>query len=100
MANSAHITESTPTVALNGVQVGDLWLRPSTRMLSICYQVDPSVQFMEIIRGGVPTVTVSNVPAGGTGAAAGAWDTSGNRDTAITNINALMAALRQKGVIA
>jgi hypothetical protein len=56
------------------------------------------------------TPTVSNVagtiPAGGVGAAAGAWDTSGNRDTAITTIteiktqlNALLTELRAKGFI-
>lgn len=47
-----------------------------------------------------------SIPAGGTGAAAGGWDTAGNRDTAITTIteiktqlNALMTALRNKGII-
>jgi len=56
------------------------------------------------------TVAVSSVagsiPAGGTGAAAGGWDTAGNRDTAITTmgelktqLNALMVALRNKGII-
>ena len=60
--------------------------------------------------GTTPTVTVANVagtiPAGGTGAAAGAWDTSGNRDTAITTLgeirtqlNALLTTLRNKGLI-
>lgn len=43
-----------------------------------------------------PTVTVQALttnpaaaPAGGTGAAAGGWDTAGNRDAAITTINSL-----------
>lgn len=35
----------------------------------------------------------SDVPAGGTGDAAGAWDTAGNRDAAITSINDMRAAL-------
>ena len=35
----------------------------------------------------VLTAVVAAAPAGGTGAAAGAWDTSGNRDTAIAAIN-------------
>lgn len=36
-------------------------------------------------------------PAGGTGAAAGAWDTAANRDAAITTINDLRAyAVEQK----
>ena len=56
----------------------------------------------------VPTVAnvAGTIPAGGTGAAAGAWDTSGNRDAAITTIteiktqlNALLTELRAKGFI-
>lgn len=35
----------------------------------------------------VATADAVAVPAGGTGAAAGAWDTAANRDTAITRIN-------------
>ena len=111
MANQVIVSESTPTVAANQVMVGDLWLQLSLRKLAVCVQVDPTVVFMEVIRGAVPTVTVAavagSVPAGGTGTAAGGWDTAGNRDTAITTIgeiktqlNALMVALRQKGVIA
>lgn len=34
-----------------------------------------------------PTAAPNDAPAGGTGDAAGAWDTSGHRDTAITAIN-------------
>lgn len=33
------------------------------------------------------TTEPAAAPAGGTGAAAGGWDTAGNRDTAITAIN-------------
>lgn len=47
------------------------------------------------------------VPAGGTGATGGAWDTSGHRDTAITTVseiktqvNSALAKLRLAGVIA
>jgi len=48
------------------------------------------------VRGGVllgsgitaSASTIANpAPAGGTGTAAGGWDTAGNRDTAITTIN-------------
>lgn len=46
---------------------------------------------------GVPTV--ADVPAGGTGAAAGGWDTAGNRNAAITSINAVIAQLRAIGII-
>jgi hypothetical protein len=38
-------------------------------------------------------------PAGGTGASGGAWDTSGNRDTAIATINAMRTALINLGII-
>jgi hypothetical protein len=45
------------------------------------------------------------VPAGGTGATAGGWDTSGHRDTAITTlgevktvVNASLAALASMGL--
>lgn len=47
------------------------------------------------------------IPAGGVGAAAGGWDTAGNRDTAIvtigeikTQLNDLLAKLRAHGIIA
>lgn len=41
------------------------------------------------------TVTVAAAPAGGTGTAAGGWDTAGNRDLAITTINNLKARVDQ-----
>lgn len=47
---------------------------------------------------GAPTVL--NVPAGGTGAAAGGWDTAVNRDLAITAINLALTQLRAMGIIA
>lgn len=58
----------------------------------------------------VPTAAVANVagatPAGGTGAAAGAYDTAGNRDTLIATVaelkaqlNALLARLRTAGIV-
>lgn len=45
----------------------------------------------------VAAITSLAAPAGGTGAAAGGWDTAGNRDLAITTINAIrtdLAAVR------
>lgn len=52
------------------------------------------------------TDNTTAIPAGGSGAAAGAWDTAGNRDTAITEMNAIrvdlnsvLAALRAVGII-
>lgn len=41
------------------------------------------------------TATTANAPAGGTGTAAGAWDTAANRDAAIATINNLKARLDQ-----
>lgn len=58
--------------------------------------------------GATPTVAdvAGTIPAGGTGTAAGGWDTAGNRNTAITTIteiktqlNALLTELRAKGYI-
>lgn len=56
-----------------------------------------------------PTVAAvaGATPAGGTGAAAGGWDTAGNRDTTITTIteikaqlNALLVQLKAAKIIA
>ncbi len=60
------------------------------------------------VKQAVANVDVAGaVPAGGTGTAAGGWDTAANRDIAIatiielkTRINALQAALRTAGVLA
>ena len=41
------------------------------------------------------TATVAAAPAGGTGTAAGGWDTSGNRDLAIATINNLKTRVDQ-----
>jgi hypothetical protein len=50
--------------------------------------------------------TVAAAPAGGTGTAAGGWDTAGNRDAAIATINnlktrvdAMEAALKALGFL-
>jgi len=39
----------------------------------------------------VTQTAVADAPAGGTGAAAGGWDTAGHRDSAITTINQMRA---------
>jgi hypothetical protein len=44
--------------------------------------------------------TVAVAPAGGTGTAAGGWDTAAHRDVAITTINACRTALRAVGLMA
>lgn len=62
------------------------------------FQVDQSLSLATITNatefpaitdstGGTASTTFAAVPAGGTGAAAGGWDTAGHRDTAIASIN-------------
>lgn len=58
-------------------------------------------------RAAVVAAVAGTVPAGGTGAAAGGWDTAGNRNTAITTmtetitqLNALIASLKTAGLVA
>lgn len=41
-----------------------------------------------------PAEVPADAPVGGTGAAAGGWDTAGHRDSAITTINGVAATLR------
>lgn len=43
---------------------------------------------------------ITNAPAGGSGATAGAYDTAANRDAMITAINNILAAMRKHGLIA
>lgn len=61
----------------------------------------------EILTTGSAVASVAgSIPAGGTGAAAGGWDTAANRDTAITTmteiktqLNALLTELRARKII-
>ena len=46
-----------------------------------------------------PSAAITNPPAGGTGATAGAYDSSANRDLMIASINAIIAALEAHGII-
>jgi len=48
--------------------------------------------------GGSPSAHIADAPAGGTGAAAGAYDSAANRDLAIAAINAICAALEAHGI--
>lgn len=43
---------------------------------------------------------IADIPAGGTGATAGAYDTAANRDTMIAAVNSILATLRKHGLIA
>jgi len=46
-----------------------------------------------------PVAVATAAPAGGTGAAAGAYDTAGNRDTMITLVNAMRTCLIANGLM-
>ena len=48
----------------------------------------------------VQGASVADAPAGGTGAAAGGWDTAANRDLAIAAINNVISRLEALGLIA
>ena len=48
--------------------------------------------------GANPSAHITDAPAGGTGAAAGGWDTADHRDEAIATINAILAALEAHGI--
>ena len=43
---------------------------------------------------------INDAPAGGIGAAEGAWDTAANRDAAIATINAILVRLETLGIVA
>jgi len=49
---------------------------------------------------GTQAASIAAAPAGGTGAAAGAYDTAANRDAMIASVNALITACRDAGIIA
>lgn len=49
---------------------------------------------------GTQASAITNAPAGGTGATAGAYDTAAHRDELIAAVNAILAALRGAGIIA
>ena len=46
-----------------------------------------------------PSAAITNPPAGGTGATAGAYDSAANRDLMIAAVNAIIAALEVHGII-
>ena len=54
----------------------------------------------KITNAGVQAAAISNIPAGGTGTAAGGYDTAANRDLMIAAVNNILAALRGAGIIA
>lgn len=57
--------------------------------------VKPKIVQSDGVTQGSTPAAVTAVPAGGTGAAAGAWDTSAHRDAAITNMNDLITKFNQ-----
>ena len=54
----------------------------------------------KITAAGTQASAITDAPAGGTGATAGAYDTAGNRDLLIAKVNSILAALRNVGIIA
>lgn len=48
---------------------------------------------------GTQAAAITNAPAGGTGATAGAYDTAPHRDELIAAVNSILAALRGAGII-
>jgi hypothetical protein len=48
-----------------------------------------------VVRAAATTAPTANAPAGGTGTAAGGWDTAAHRDTAIAAINNLMTRVQE-----
>jgi hypothetical protein len=73
----------------------------------MAYLNDAAGRAREVGRGVNVAAVAGTVPAGGTGAAAGGWDTAPHRDTAITTVaeiitshNALLTSLKNAGVIA
>lgn len=53
----------------------------------------------KLTNAGVQAAAIANAPAGGTGAAAGGYDTAANRDLLIAAVNSILAALRGAGII-
>ncbi len=103
--NRTHTQKAEPNADVS--LVGDIWVNSDTGEVKFCTQITPTVVW-KVPYGAKRTISnvAGSIPAGGTGAAAGGWDTAGNRDTAITTIgeiktqvNALLAELRLKGII-
>lgn len=106
---STFIQRAQPTTN-DGLKRGDFWVELGTgaAVVHICLTTDPVPRFIEVAREKQAEVAdvAGAVPAGGTGAAAGAWDTAANRNTAITTIteikaqvNLILARLRTAGII-
>jgi hypothetical protein len=83
-----HVQETAPTLAANLVKVGDSWLQPSTKLVRVCVQVQPTVVFSG--PGGGASAVVPTV------ADCGATYTVAEQGS----INAVFNVLRQKGIIA
>ena len=84
-ADSGQVTETQPTTA------GDI-----CNPIGIALSATKVAFLMNLIS---PSTAITDAPAGGTGAAAGGWDTAEHRDAAITAINAIIAALEAHGII-
>lgn len=106
MANQVFVQVTQPAV----VKAGDFWINPQARTVKVVTSTDPKTEFADVFTTVVAALPIADVagsvPAGGVGAAAGGWDTAGNRDTAIatiteikTQLNVVLARLRSLGLI-
>jgi len=109
MSEDQASADSTARYAIADLQVQD---NTQARVSDLQSQLDGLAQLVFGMsqqgwtRQGSQIAATASAPAGGTGTAAGAWDTSGNRDTAIAFINnvgsrlaSLETKLRTIGVI-
>lgn len=80
-----------PNTPAGGSALG-LVAAPSTNAYTQTYATAARVVPEATVAPVAETVTAA-APAGGTGAAAGCWDTAAHRDTAITTINEIKALL-------
>jgi len=84
---------STGAVAINTTPSGATTIDGTICNITTDLKVIGKVGFNNVTpvaKAAAPTAPTANAPAGGTGTAAGGWDTSAHRDTAIAAINNLM----------
>ena len=84
-SDNGHVTQTMPTTA------GDL-CNPIGVALS-----ETVIAFLMDIK--TPSAAITDAPAGGTGATAGAYDTAAHRDELIAAVNAIIAALEAHGIV-
>ena len=91
----------TPGVPVYLAESGEVSSTPGanfTQMVGVAISATEWVLAINQGVGSKPSAHITDAPAGGTGAAAGAWDTANNRDIAIATINAIIVALEAHGI--